>query len=57
MTRLGPYELLEEAGQGGRATVYRAYQTSVDRHVAIKVVHKNIMAEEARWNASAAKHA
>lgn len=46
MTRLGPYELLEEVGKGGMATVYRAYQASVDRHVAVKVIHKNIMGDE-----------
>ena len=35
-TRLGPYEILAEVGKGGMATVYRAYQPSVDRHVAVK---------------------
>jgi serine/threonine protein kinase/uncharacterized protein YraI len=38
-TRLGPYEILEEIGKGGMATVYRAYQPSMDRDVAIKVIH------------------
>lgn len=32
------YELLERLGRGGFATVYRAYQKTFDRHVAIKVV-------------------
>ncbi len=38
-TYLGPYELIEIVGRGGMATVYRAYQASMDRYVAIKVIH------------------
>ena len=45
-THLGPYELQQEVGKGGMATVYRAYQTSVDRYVAVKVIHKNIAGDE-----------
>jgi serine/threonine protein kinase/tetratricopeptide (TPR) repeat protein len=37
-THLGPYELLEQLAMGGMATVYRAYQPSMDRQVAIKVI-------------------
>ena len=40
-TRLGPYEILAELGSGGVATVYRAHQASVDRHVALKVIHRS----------------
>ena len=32
---LGPYELIEEVGYGGMATVYRAHQPSVERDVAV----------------------
>ena len=36
--RLSSYEIIEEIGQGGMATVYRAYQANIDRYVAIKVI-------------------
>lgn len=35
---LGQYEIVELIGQGGMATVYKGYQRSLDRHVAIKVL-------------------
>src|SRR5436190_517851 len=37
-THLGHYLLLEPVGTGGIATVYRAYQGSLDRVVAIKLL-------------------
>src|SRR5258708_33010472 len=40
--RLGAYEIIQEIGQGGMATVYRAYQPAVDRFVAVKVIQKGI---------------
>jgi len=40
--RIGTYEVLEEIGKGGMATVYRARQASVDRDVAIKVIRRAI---------------
>ncbi len=46
-TRLGPYELIEEVGKGGMATVYRAYQPNVDRFVAVKVIHRSIATDSA----------
>ena len=41
--KLRAYEITEEIGSGGMATVFRAYQPSMDRHVAIKVIHSNIL--------------
>ncbi|HRQ21986.1 MAG TPA: serine/threonine-protein kinase, partial [Anaerolineales bacterium] len=35
---LGPYRVINEVGSGGMATVYKAYQASMDRNVAIKVL-------------------
>jgi len=35
---LGPYRIISQVGQGGMATVYKAYQPSMDRNVAIKVL-------------------
>ena len=35
---LGPYRIISQIGKGGMATVYKAYQASVDRYVAVKVL-------------------
>ncbi|MCA9910546.1 MAG: serine/threonine protein kinase, partial [Anaerolineae bacterium] len=44
-TRLGPYEIIEEIGKGGMATVYRAYQPSIGRFVALKIIHRAIASD------------
>ncbi|MBL7164037.1 MAG: protein kinase [Anaerolineales bacterium] len=35
---LGAYQLVERLGQGGMATVYKAYEPVLDRYVAIKIL-------------------
>jgi len=35
---VGPYRILEQAGAGGMATVYKAYQPNMDRYIAVKVL-------------------
>ncbi|MBN1995747.1 MAG: protein kinase [Anaerolineae bacterium] len=35
---LGQYRIIEQIGEGGMATVYKAYQPGLDRYVAIKVL-------------------
>ena len=35
---LGPFRIIELLGKGGMASVYKAYQAKLDRHVALKVL-------------------
>ena len=36
---LGPFRIIALLGKGGMASVYKAYQPKLDRHVALKVLH------------------
>lgn len=40
--RIGKYDLLEEVGHGGMATVYRAHDPRLARDVAVKVIHRHL---------------
>ncbi len=40
---VGAYRIIEQLGQGGMATVYKAYHPALDRYVAIKALHPAIM--------------
>jgi tRNA A-37 threonylcarbamoyl transferase component Bud32 len=43
---LGQYRLVEQIGKGGMATVYKAYQESMNRYVAIKILPHQFMHDE-----------
>lgn len=36
--QFGPYQIVERLGEGGMSVVYKAYQPSTDRYVAIKIL-------------------
>ncbi len=43
---LGKYELQERLGHGGMADVWKALDTQLQRHVAIKVLHANLQVDQ-----------
>ncbi len=55
-TDLAKYDLIEEIGHGGMATVYRARDKRLDREVALKLLHRHLRESaeiEARFSAEA----
>ena len=40
---VGPYRIIGQLGQGGMATVFKAYHPALDRYVALKVMHPAFM--------------
>ncbi|MFQ6102218.1 MAG: protein kinase [Anaerolineae bacterium] len=42
---VGAYRVVEKLGQGGMATVFKAYHPALDRYVAIKVMHPALMGD------------
>ena len=42
---LGPYQILDQIGRGGMATVFKAYQPALERQVAVKVLPEFFAAE------------
>ena len=45
MTQIGRYQLQGLIGQGGMATVYRAYDPNFRREVAVKVLPANLLSQ------------
>src|SRR2546421_9578075 len=44
----GRYRLDAQIGTGGMSTVYRAFDTTLERQVAIKLMHREIAADSAQ---------
>ena len=43
---LGPYTLSEKIGEGGMAEVYKGYQESLNRYVAIKLLRGELARDQ-----------
>jgi tetratricopeptide (TPR) repeat protein/tRNA A-37 threonylcarbamoyl transferase component Bud32 len=45
LKHLGDYEILRQAGRGGMGIVYEAWDTAMDRHVAVKVLPAEFLSD------------
>ncbi|MBZ0307219.1 MAG: protein kinase [Anaerolineae bacterium] len=43
---VGPYRIVSQLGQGGMATVYKAFHAALNRYVAMKVLHPSFQEDE-----------
>ncbi len=53
----GRYRLDEQIGHGGMSTVYRAFDTVLEREVAIKLMHREIASDSGQLERFGARHA
>ena len=53
----GRFRLEEKIGSGGMSTVYRAFDPTLERWVAIKLMHRDISTDPTSSSASGARRA
>lgn len=47
---IGGYQIIEQIGKGGMAAIYKAYQPSLERDVAIKILHPYFSEQDPSFN-------
>ena len=55
-TRLGPYQITAQIGEGGMGEVYRATDTNLKRAVALKVLPASVATDPDRLPVFSARH-